>query len=107
MNLYPVFNYLVNIVSPFMVQTGDCLYNALVRTLNPTVSPSNPTPLSTDALIDIRESARHLIQFIDQEIQARADEDAEAAAIEREISGTCSCGCGSTQQHQEYETESV
>lgn len=89
MNLYPIWNYLVNIVQPFMVMQNECLYNALVRTMSPFAQPSNPVPLTIDALIDIRESARHLIAFIDQEIQARADEDEEAAMVAAEPCVDC------------------
>ena len=81
MNLYSVYNYFVNIVQPFIMKTDDCLYNAMVRTMGPS---AQPTPLSMDALIDIRESARSLIAFIDGEIQARCDEDDEAASAAME-----------------------
>lgn len=67
MDIWTIYDYLVNTVHAYIVKHDECLYNALVLTF-----PNQ----NRDRLIRIRESARALITMIDETLMDRdADEE--------------------------------
>ena len=68
MNLWHIYEYLVHVVNPFMVEKGECLYNALVRTI---------AEKSEDYLLSVRDAALNVVKMIKEDIAARQAERAE------------------------------
>lgn len=79
MNIWDIYDYLVNTVHPYMVSTGQCLYNALVLTMaGPKRSELPNVPeMSRERLIQIRDTALELAKMVEHELQARLEQDGE------------------------------
>lgn len=79
MNLWELYDYMVNTVHVFMGQTNHCLYNALVLTIaeHKTTQLSNYPELTIEQLQRIRECCFNLSQMIEQELMERQAEKQE------------------------------
>lgn len=62
MNLWHGFDFLANIIAPWMRHNDQCLYNALVIKLR-----RQPT----DYLLRVRDSLRELADFVEDEVNHR------------------------------------
>ena len=62
MNLWRIYEYLVQVVHPFVVEKDDCLYNGLVRTM---------AEQSDAYLLEVRDSALNIAKMIEEEIAQR------------------------------------
>lgn len=83
MNIWRIYEYLVQVVHPFMADKGDCLYNALVR---------KQSEQSDEYLLEVRDSALNIVKMIEQELADRqADRDADEAAFHESVDDGVKC----------------
>lgn len=79
MNLWRIYEYLVQVVHPFMVEKDECLYNGLV------LKQSEQTD---EYLLEVRDSALNIVKMIEEEL---ADRQADEAAFHESADDGVKC----------------
>lgn len=69
MNLWHIYEFLAQIVHPYMAERDQCLYNALAVKI---------ADADDDYLLGVRDSALEVVKWVEQELADRQVERAEA-----------------------------